>query len=497
VTRTVAVVGAGLGGLAAAIALTYHGYRVRVFEKNDEVGGKLARLSVDGFSFDLGPSLLTLPETLVELFFMGGEDFDKLVPIARLATLCRYQWPDGSTLDVPDGLVGQVEAVRAFSPHEADAWRGFADYARDLYDASSKPFMQRPFGDMSGFSRAEGLAMLRQLPRVLSPRCLDGLVRRYFRDERLVQLFGRFATYNGSSPFRAPATFAVIAHVEHGLGAYHVPGGMYRIAEAELELARALGVDVQTGCPVEAVEVANGRVTGVRLGNGERVAADAVVVNADPAAAYERLLPEHADPSARRRQLAAEPSTSALVMLAGVRRRLPRLSHHNVFFSSNYRREFDDLFVHRRAPEDPTVYVSAASRTDASQAPEGCEALFVMVNLPALAAGEDREAVIAELRPRVLERLARGGVEIAEGEIVHESYLTPGDFAARYGSRDGSLYGASSNTRLQAFLRQPNRSRRVAGLFFCGGGAHPGGGIPLVTLSGMIAAKEVTGHFEA
>ena len=482
-TRTVAVVGGGLGGLAAAIALAASGHRVRVFEKNPDAGGKLARLEVDGFSFDLGPSLLTLPDVLSELFAMGGADFESLVRPERLATLCRYRWPDGSSLDVPDGLEAQVDAIHEFNPAEAAAWRRFAGYARELYDAASEPFMRRPFGDTSGFGRAEGLAMLRQLPRVLSPRSLDGLARRFFRDPRLVQLVGRFATYNGSSPFRTPATFAVIAHVEHALGAYHVPGGMYRIAEAELDLCRALGVEVATGVAVEAVELRDGRAVGVRLAGGERVGADAVVVNADPATAYERLLPPGADPRARRRLLAAEPSTSALVMLAGARRRTPHLAHHNVFFSSDYRREFDDIFARGRAPEDPTVYVCA----DTSLAPEGCEALFVMVNLPALAGPEDREAVIADVRPRALER---AGIDASE--VVHESYLTPGDFAARYGSRDGSLYGASSNTRLQAFLRQPNRSRRVPGLFFCGGGAHPGGGIPLVTLSGMIAAREAS-----
>jgi phytoene desaturase len=488
-TEPVAVVGAGLGGLAAAIALASRGRPVRVFEKNPEVGGKLARLAAGGYTFDLGPSLLTLPDVFRELFAMGGADFDERVGLARLAVLCRYRFADGSGFDLPDGLEAQVEAIRAFNPREADAWRRFAVYARELYDAASAPFMRRPVGDVSGFDRAARLAMLGQLPRVLSPRSLDGLARRFFRDERLVQLVGRFATYNGSTPYRAPATFAVIAHVEHELGAYHVPGGMYRVAEAELDLARALGVEVETGREVEAVEIGGGRVRGVRLRDGERVAASAVVVNADPATAYARLLPADADPRARRRLLASEASTSALVGLVGVRGRVAGLEHHNVFFSSDYRREFADIFRRREPPGDPTVYVCAATRTDPSQAPEGCDALFVMVNLPALGAAEDREATIARVWPRALERLSRARVRVAPDAVEHESHLTPSDFAACYGSRDGSIYGASSNTRLQAFLRQPNRSRRVPGLFFAGGGAHPGGGMPLVTLSGLIAAR--------
>lgn len=489
--RPIVVVGAGLGGLAAAISLAASGYSVRVLEKNPEVGGKLSRRSADGFSFDLGPSLLTLPDVFRELFAMAGADFDRRVELRRLETLCRYRFADGSGFDLPDGLEAQVETIRRFNPDEAEAWRRFAVYARDVYEAASEPFMRRPFGDVSGFGGSEGLAMLRQLPRVLSPRSLDGLVRRFFRDARLVQLFDRFATYNGSTPFRAPATFAIIAHVEHELGAYHVPGGMYRIAEAELELAREIGVAIETGREVSAVEVRDRRVTGVRLSDGERIEARAVVVNADAATAYERLLPDEAK-GLPERLLDGDPSTSALVMLLGVRRNMPELDHHNVFFSADYRREFADIFERRRAPDDPTVYVCASSRTDATQAPDDCESLFVMVNLPALDGPEDRDAVIAELRPRIFERLARAGVEIAESDIAHESYLTPSDFAARYGSRDGSIYGPSSNTRLRAFLRQPNRSRRIDGLYFAGGGAHPGGGMPLVTLSGMIAAELIS-----
>lgn len=497
-TRTIVVVGAGLGGLAAAILLAAAGRRVRIFEKNASVGGKLARLEAGGFTFDLGPSLLTLPDVFRELFADAGADFDAAVPLDRLSTLCRYRFADGSALDVPDGLDAQLEAIRQFNPAEVDAWRRFASWTREVYDAASAPFMRRPFGSTDGMSAAAGRAMLRQLPRVLSPRSLDGLVGRYFRDGRLRQLFGRFATYNGSSPFRAPATFAIIAHVEHGLGAYHPAGGIYRIAEAELELARRLGLEVATGTEVEGVVLRDGTACGVRLASGDVVDADAVLVNADATTAWERLIPADAAPWTRRRLVRAEPSTSALVMAVGVRAPCPQFDHHNVAFSADARREFGDLFDRRHPAEDPTVYVCASSRTDASQAPHGCEALFVMVNLPAGPADrEDRESLLAHQRPRILARLERAGLGIDESLIVHESFLTPADFARRYGSRDGSLYGPASNTRLHAFWRQPNRARRVPGLFFAGGGAHPGGGMPLVTLSGRIAAGEIRKYLDA
>jgi phytoene desaturase len=493
--KTVAIVGGGLGGLSAAIHLAASGHRVRLFEKNDAVGGKLARLRVGGFSFDLGPSLLTLPDVFRDLFAAGGGDFDAAVTIARLDPICRYHFADGARLDLPDGLERQVDAVRAFNPAEVDAYRRFARYAQELYDASADAFLHRPFGDFSGYGGARGLGMLRQLPRLLSPRSLDGLVRRFFRDPRLVQLFDRFATYNGSSPYAAPATFALVPHVEHVLGAYHVTGGMYRIAEAELDLARALGVEVRTNCEVAAVDVRDRRARGLRLKDGERVEADAVVVNADAAGAYERLIPEDADPRARARLLASEPSTSALVTLVGLSRAMPALAHHNIYFSADYRGEFEAIVERREAPPDPTVYVCAASRTDPTQAPEGGESLFIMINLPAATGREDWGTLTGALRARVRARLARAGVAIDESAVAHESHLTPVDFAERYGSRLGSIYGPSSNTRLQAFLRPPNRTR-VAGLFFAGGGSHPGGGIPLVTLSGRIAAG-LAGEFLA
>lgn len=488
---TIVVVGAGLGGLAGAISLAASGYRVRIFEKNGSPGGKLARLEADGFAFDLGPSLLTLPDVFRELFAEAGADFDAEVPLHRLTTLCRYRFADGSALDLPDGLEAQVEAIHELNPAESLAWRRFAVWVREVYEAASEPFMRRPFGDLAGMTGAAGKAMLRQLPSVLSPRSLDGMAGRYFADPRLRQLIGRFATYNGSTPFRAPATFAIIAHVEHALGAFHPIGGIRRIADAEVALAGRLGVELTLNAPVTEVVLRDRQAIGVRLASGEVIEADAVLVNADATTAWERLMPPDADPWTRRRLVRAEPSTSALVMALGLRGPAPQLAHHNVAFSANYREEFADLTERRRPAEDPTVYVCASSRTDASQAPPGGEALFVMVNLPALNGAEDREALIAHQRERIFSRLASAGLAVDGRDIVHESYVTPSDFASRDGSRDGSLYGPASNSRLHAFWRQPNRSRRVPGLFFAGGGAHPGGGMPLVTLSGRIAADEI------
>jgi len=493
VTRTVAVVGGGLGGLSAAIYLASSGHRVRLFEKNAALGGKLAVLESDGFTFDLGPSVLTLPDVFRDLFAAAGADFDAAVPLDRIDPICRYNFADGSVFELPDGLDNQLDAVARLNPSEVEGYRRFARYAMEVYDASADAFLFRPFGDFSGFSGKQGLVALRQLHRLMSPRSLDGLVRRFFRDPRLVQLFNRFATYNGSSPYRAPATFAVIPHVEHALGAYFVRGGMYRLALAEADLARAVGVELNLGREVAGVDVRDGRAMGLRLRDGERVDADAVVMNADAATAYERLLPAEADPRSRRRLLDAESSSSAFIALFGVVRRLPHLAHHNIFFSADYRDEFDAIFRRGVPPDDPTVYVCAPSRTSPTLAREGGESLFIMINMPALPRrGEGNDEIAA----RMLDRIARAGVAMDASAIAHASHFGPEEIESRYGARLGAIYGPSSNTRFQAFLRPPNRAPRIAGLFFASGSAHPGGGMPLVTLSGKIAAGLVRSYLE-
>ncbi len=351
-----------------------------------------------------------------------------------------------------------VRAIHELNPAESLAWRRFAVWVREVYEAASEPFMRRPFGDLAGMTGAAGKAMLRQLPSVLSPRSLDGVAGRYFADPRLRQLIGRFATYNGSTPFRAPATFAIIAHVEHALGAFHPIGGIRRIADAEVALAGRLGVELTLNAPVTEVVLRDRQAIGVRLASGDVIEADAVLVNADATTAWERLMPPDADPWTRRRLVRAEPSTSALVMVLGLRGPAPQLAHHNVAFSANYREEFADLTERRKPADDPTVYVCASSRTDASQAPPGGEALFVMVNLPALTGAEDREALIAHQRERIFSRLASAGLGVDGRDIVHESYVTPSDFASRDGSRDGSLYGPASNSRLP----KPRTTRCIA-----------------------------------
>ena len=485
--KTVAVVGGGLGGLAAAIRLAHRGYRVTVFEKNDRLGGKMDVRRLGGYTFDTGPTLLTMPSILEDLFSSVGARMGDYVETLPLHPLCRYFFSDGSSLDAFSDLTRFREEVKAISADDASRIGDFFEHARSIYDAAAGPFL------FSGFSSLRGGALLRSirhlpvLRKIDAFRTLSDAVSSYFGDPRIQQLFNRFATYNGSSPYMAPATLAIIPHVEFTMGGWYVRGGMCRLAEATERLAEAVGVNIRTGKSVKRILQRKGEAAGVELEDGHRVETDAVVCNADALYAYRTLFEPGTLRGARRYERLGV-SLAGFVLLLGTRRAYPRLAHHNIFFSANYREEFRSLFEHNLPASDPTVYVSISSKADPHHAPEGGSNLFVLVNVPPLSPAFDWKQERGRYRKRILETLAKRGMELPEQEIDTEEVFTPADFQIRYNAHRGAIYGTSSNSRLAAFLRPANRSRELRNLFFVGGSAHPGGGIPLVLLSGKIAA---------
>jgi phytoene desaturase len=315
-------------------------------------------------------------------------------------------------------------------------------------------------------------------------RTVHRAVSRHFQDPRLVQLFDRYTTYNGSNPFRAPATLNVIPYVEYAFGGWYVRGGLYRIAEALAEVARRLGVEIHTSRPVEKILHDGRRVKGMQA-DGEKVAADFVLCGADVVDTWNHLIDGFPRRTEKLNRL--EPSSSGMVFLWGVRGRHPPLAMHNILFSEDYRREFASLFDRLEPPDDPTVYIAITSRVDSDHAPEDGENWFVLLNMPHLAEGQNWQEAVDRTRRAVLARLGRAGIDVS-GAIATEQVWTPEDFQRQYGSNRGSIYGISSNSRSAAFRRPPNRSRELEGLFFAGGSTHPGGGIPLVLLSGKMAA---------
>ncbi|MFI6887632.1 phytoene desaturase family protein [Streptosporangium canum] len=467
----VIVIGGGVGGMVSALLLAGQGHRVRLYEQRSRLGGKLAEHARDGFIFSIGPSLLTLPGVFADL----GLKLDLVEP----RELCRYRFADGSELAAhrdPARMAGEVDRL---SPGEGRNWLAFHEWARTCFEASRHTFFAGPL------TRPPTRARLSDLMAVAPGRTLDGLARRFFTDPRLLQYAGRYATYAGSSPYRAPAALACIPAIEHGQGGWYVPGGLPRVADALALLLDRAGVEVALGAEVTDVLADGRRVRGVRLASGQRERADVVIANTDAAALYGRLLPDRR----RLRHIAAlGTSSSAFLLLAGVEGRTEGLAHHSVVFSADYGREFADIFDRRRPPEDPTVYIGCSAVDDPSQAPEGAENWVMLVNVPAR--DPSRWPMSPEAyRDLVLDRLASRGHDLS-GRLRFVDLLTPADLRERYGAWGGAIYGGAYAGPLAPFRRPGNRGPR-RGLYLVGGSAHPGGGLPLVAMGGRIVASLV------
>ena len=481
--RPIVVIGAGVGGLAAAIRLAAVGHRVVVLERHGTVGGKLAARRHDSFAFDVGPSLLILPQIFDELLATAGTTLAAELDVVRLDPQFHYRWPDGAELVVPDGGEETAATFERFSPGAGAAWRRFDEHGRRIWEISARTFFAGPMGPpwqllrrMRSPADLVGIDPLRTLHRCAAD---------HFADPRLVQWVGRYATYSGSSPFRAPATLACIPHLESRFGCWYPRGGLDALRAALLGVAARLGVEIRVGTDVVRIASAGGAVSGVELADGSALATGVVVANADAEHVYRDLLP---DDRALRRVRRAEPSTSGLVLIAAVSGRTPGIGHHNVWFAGDDRAEFDDLAAGRMAA-DPTIYACVSSVTDPSQAPQDGENWFLLVTTPP---GMRLDGA-AETR-LLLDRLAARGVDLRR-RVAWSETITPADFAARYRSAGGAIYGTSSNGRRAAFVRPGNRGA-VRGLYLVGGSSHPGGGLPLVAMSArivasMIAADEV------
>ena len=488
--KSVIVIGAGLGGLAAAIRLAARGVRVEILEKNATPGGKVNIHQADGYSFDTGASLLTMRHVVEELFESAGRHADDYIHIEPLDPICRYRWPDGATLNASTNLTRTEDEIRKLAPQDVDGFRRFLADARRKYEVAERTFLAH---SLNGLPKLLRPRYARDLAVVSSWRTLSAHVERYFSSPHLRQLFNRFATYNGSSPYRSPAIFALIPYVEFGMGAWYVRGGMYELPRSLARLAAELGVSIHTNTEVEKIIVEGGRARGVKLAGGEERRCDAVVANSDAVETYRRLIaPEARQRSYTDRRLARiEPSLSGFVLLIGAKRRYENLAHHNIFFSRDYPAEFRTLFDELRPANDPTIYVCASSRTDHAQAPAGHENLFVLVNAPATSERVRWPDEAARYRDLIVDKLSEYGLADLSSMIDYEHVITPEDFRTKYGAYRGSIYGISSNNWTSAFLRPPNKARGIEGLYFAGGATHPGGGIPLVLLSGKMAAELV------
>jgi phytoene desaturase len=397
-------------------------------------------------------------------------------------------------LDATRDLQRMAEQIERIEPRDVEGYLAYLSYAARLHRVTGPAFI---YGDPVS-PRTFRQVPVRDWIHVDGWRTMQQAIRSFVRSSHLRQLLGRFATYVGASPYLAPATLNVIAHVELTGGVWYPAGGVYAIARALDQLARELGVEIRTNARVERIVVEvetlrvrpRLRVTGVMI-EGERIPARQIISNVDAALTYEKLL--NAGATRRAQALTrAEPSVSGFILLLGVRGEHPQLAHHNIFFCQDYAREFDDIFKRGLPPADPTVYVAITSKREPAHAPPGCENWFVLVNAPPLGPHYDWARCASEYRDRVLTTLARRGMDVRD-QIIVEKMLTPADLERLTGAWRGALYGASSNDMLAAFRRPPNQSPGIAGLYLAGGTAHPGGGVPMVMLSGAAAARKILG----
>lgn len=483
----IVVIGAGVGGLSAAIYLASKGRRVVVLERNSWVGGKMAEVREGGFRWDMGPSLITMRPVMEDLFTSVGREMNSYLNLQPLEPITRCFYPDGVVLDLSRDSTKMLEQLRYFVPSEVEGYLDFLNYAARLYRITGPVFIFDQPPRMSSLSKVP----VRDVLRFDGLRTMSQAINTYVHSPHLRQVLGMFATYVGSSPYLAPAALNVIAHIELNQGVWYPQGGVYRIAEALHRLAEESGVEVRLGQAVHSILLEGNAVSGVALSTGESLPAAAVIANGDVFSVYDNLLPRTSRVLRRLRiWRKAELSSSALVMLLGVRGEHPDLAHHNEFFSSDYPREFHQIFRQGIPPSEPTIYVSITCKTTPEDAPAGKENWFVQVNAPALNQAWDWNEHATRYVERVLDIIAERGFDI-RNRIEYCKILTPHDWEHMTGARRGALYGFSSNSRWAAFRRPHNRSPDVHGLYFAGGTTHPGGGVPMAMLSGKVASQLV------
>lgn len=488
------IIGAGIGGIATAIRLRNKGYEVNVFEANAYAGGKLSSFEQGSYRFDAGPSLFTMPQLVEELFELSGKSVKDYFEYIRLPEVCRYFWEDGTRLNVP---ANNSEFAREAEKQLGEPAEKIAKTLKDSafkYEVLSGLFLEDSLHKLSTWTSVKALKGYLNLPKMGIFSTMNQANEKFFSTPKAVQLFNRYATYNGSDPYQTPATMNIIPHLEYNIGAFFPKNGMYGITESLVALAKDLGVQFHFNTKVEEIIVKNNKVTGLKIkqhldnvNEVEFLPFDVVVSNMDVTPTYRKLLPHAKHPE----KLLNQPkSGSGLIFYWGIKKEFNELGLHNIFFSDNYKTEFEHQFQKKTIYDDPTIYLNITSKYKKDDAPAGCENWFILLNAPAND-GQDWDKIIDQARRNVTEKLSRNLNTNIEPLIESESILDPRTIELRTSSVQGALYGNSSNNKFAAFLRHANFSFQIRNLYFVGGSVHPGGGIPLALSSAKIVGKMV------
>lgn len=498
-----AVVGGGLAGLAAACTLAARGHKVTLFEKNDWVGGKAAVHQQDGFRFDMGPTILTLPSVLKRIFSEASRRLEDHLELVALDPQWRCFFDDGGVLDLVPDLAQMKKKLEAFSsvPGVGQGYDRFMQISKKLHEVSDKFFFWRSvggIGDTMEVSCAFSASVLMDVLSLRMGQSVAGLVRSCVKDERAAQMIDHFTQYVGSSPEASPAVLCGIAHMQTQEGVWYPMGGTRAVPLALEKLARELGVEFQTNTDVASIENNGTRVTGLTTTAGDKYTFDAIVSNCDAVRTHRELL-EGSDAQKRfDKRRSYEPACSGVVLYLGLNKRYDHLLHHNFVFSKDPHQEFDFIYRQGKPAPDPTAYVCAPATTEPGVAPEGGEALYILVHTPYLRPGHDWSKMLPEYREVILDKLeSTAGMKGIRDRIVSESSLTPEGIHKRYRVLNGAIYGLASHGRFTGAFKPANRSRDLKGLYLAGGAAHPGPGMPMVMMSGWIAGDTVDGDAQA
>ncbi|QGW27041.1 1-hydroxycarotenoid 3,4-desaturase CrtD [Phnomibacter ginsenosidimutans] len=485
------IVGAGIAGLATAIRLAVQGWQVQVFEINSYPGGKLSWFEQDGYAFDAGPSLFTQPQYIEDLFALANEPIQDYFQYVQSDVACRYFFANGKQVTAwADHSKFAAEMETQLGEPAANV-HAYLQRSATTYNKIGKLFVEKSLRHWRQFSWKEVATAIKHSSKSLLMSSLNAYNEQAFTTKEAVQMFNRYATYNGSNPYKAPGMLSLIPHLELNVGTFYPKGGMISITNALHRLAEKKGVQFHFNSKVDRIIESAGKAEGVVV-NGRNIMADLIVSNADVYFTYKHLLRNEL---AAKKVLKQERSSSALIFYWGIKTSFPQLGLHNIFFSDNYAEEFRHLFQTKSFYPDPTVYINITTKMESGQAPEGKENWFVMINAPANV-GQPWSEWIPEARQRIISKLSAQLQCDVEALIETEAVLDPVTIEQRTASYMGSLYGTSSNSRMAAFLRHANDSAQIQGLYFVGGSVHPGGGIPLCMQSAAITVNLIQKQYK-
>jgi phytoene desaturase len=480
------VIGAGIAGIGSAIRLAVKGYKVEVFEANNYPGGKLSEFQQGDYRFDAGPSLFTMPQYVDELFALAGKNPKEYFSYQKLEEVCRYFWDDGTTLKASSDVEIFSNEIANNTKSSAQEIKRFLTKSQKIYEITHEVFLEKSLHLLNTYLRPNTVKSFLRFHEIDAFRTMAKANASFFADPKMAQYANRFATYNGSNPYQAPATLNVIPHLEQHFGAYFPDKGMIDITQSLVKLAEDLGVKFHYQKLVEEIVVENKKSIGVKV-EGELIKSEIVISNMDVYFTYKKLLKDETQPQ---KILKQERSSSALIFYWGIKKEFPELGLHNIFFTEDYQKEFDHIFKSKTIYQDPTVYINISAKYKKDDAPTGCENWFTMINVPNNI-GQDWDAFKQEARTHIIKKINKNLKIDLESLIENESVLDPVLIEANTSSYRGSLYGTSSNNQFAAFLRHANFSKKIKDLYFVGGSVHPGGGIPLALLSAKIVSEMI------